>query len=86
LSFLEPGPPLRVKICGLTNPADAETALAAGTAFHGVPADLATNHHQSAARGDAVGVAARRGPSGGLQDFHGRIVPVTVVLRIMIDI
>lgn len=30
MSFLEPGPPLRVKICGLTNPADADVALAAG--------------------------------------------------------
>ena len=30
MSFLEPGPPLRVKICGLTNPVDADMALAAG--------------------------------------------------------
>jgi len=30
MSFFEPGPPLRVKICGITNPADADTALAAG--------------------------------------------------------
>lgn len=30
MSFFAPGPPLRVKICGITNPADAETAIQAG--------------------------------------------------------
>ncbi len=30
MSFFEPGPPLRVKICGITSPADADVALAAG--------------------------------------------------------
>ncbi len=31
MSFFAPGPPLRTKICGVTNLADAEVAIAAGT-------------------------------------------------------
>lgn len=35
MSFFAPGPPLRTKICGVTNLADAEVAIAAGTSAIG---------------------------------------------------
>lgn len=35
MSFFEPGPPLRTKICGITNLADAEVAVSAGASAIG---------------------------------------------------
>ena len=73
MSFFTPGP-LRVKICGITNPADAETALAAGAdalGFNFYPGSkrhlpFAENHDWIAAlagKVDRVAVVVNASPS-----------------------
>ena len=46
-----------------------------------IPADLSADEDQRAARGDAVGIAARLGPAGRLQYAHHRARRITTFRR-----